>query len=113
MSHGFGLELVNKSCDRWAFILNDPSEPGRYRYQEFDKNGFLGHMSYDTVEQTLMEASSAGYNQHDPGALTRLSETRMWADGMAVNSVVQAMNSQMISFEEGRKDLMRSQRSGV
>lgn len=103
--HGFGLELVNSSGDRWAVVLMDPSEQGRYRYQEMDRRGFLGHRAFDTIEEALIEVSSSGYAIHDMGAMNRLASTQEWADGMAVNAIVQQMNSQMISWEEGRKKL--------
>ena len=58
---GFGLTLRNDASNQWTVILEDMSEPGRYRHQTFDQRGFFGHHTMDSIEEVIEDAIDLGY----------------------------------------------------
>ena len=77
-----GVELKDKTEDRWLIILPDASEPGRFRCQYFDRHGFLCHSTRDTEHDVLRLAIEESFQVIDTGAMDRLSQTDEWRRGM-------------------------------
>lgn len=97
---GDGLELKHPQYDWWAILLPDASEPGRYRYQEFDRNGFTSHSTYDSPGEAIKDLASREFVLPALGTLEALSTTRQWARGQEILALVQAVNWGQLPWEE-------------
>jgi hypothetical protein len=52
------MEFRNpKTEDRHAVVIPDASEPGRWRFSEYDSRGFAGHRTFDTPHEAAAAAS--------------------------------------------------------
>lgn len=100
-----GLELVSDSGKRWAALLPDMTEPGRWRLQYFDERGFSGHGIYDTEDQLLDAAWSAGFQQHDAGALDRLAQLPSFARGNFAADLIRRINLRELTHEAANAQL--------
>lgn len=100
-----GLELVSDSGKRWAFLLPDMTQAGRWRLQYFDERGFSGHGIYDSEEQLLEAAWAAGFTQRAPGALDRLAQLVSFQRGNFAADLIRRMNLREISFEQANERL--------
>lgn len=100
-----GLELVSDSGKRWAFLLPDMTQAGRWRLQYFDERGFSGHGIYDSEEQLLEAAWAAGFTQPAPGALDRLAQLASFQRGNFAADLIRRMNLREISFEQANERL--------
>jgi len=80
-AQGMGFTLKHCQHDAWGMICPDASEPGRYRWQAFRRDGFTGHSTFDSSEQCL-------------------ADTVEWQRGMAVVAVIQACNAGRMSYED-------------
>lgn len=100
-----GLELVSDSGKRWALLLPDMTEAGRWRLQYFDERGFSGHGIYDTEGQLLEAAWSAGFTQRAPGALDRLAQLASFQRGNFAADLIRRMNLREISFGQANEQL--------
>lgn len=99
LDQGFGLTL--KSEYNYCVVLADASEPGRFRYQTFDKTGFIGHVTRNTAEEVLLDAFRVGFQDIDTSdVLERFSKTREWAKGSAVNDLVRKVNCGDLTHSE-------------
>lgn len=98
-----GVELYNETIQQWATILVDPTDPSVFRAQYYADNGFHGHACFNSTVETLDELIHSGFHQLDNGALVRLSATSTWQLGCEITSILQQINSGMLSFEEGEK----------
>ena len=95
---GFGMTLKHTSREWWAFILPDASCPGHYRYQVFGRDGFVGHFTYSTVMETLIEMVRAGFTQDAcRNTLESVSSTKLWEIGSAKVELMTQLNSGAIS----------------
>ena len=103
--HGDGLQLRHKTQDKWAMLLPDASEHGKYRYQRYDKDGFAGHQAFKDVDGALSELAQDGYHVEDNGSLDRLAATKTWQRGMEVNAVIQASNAKQITWQDANKQI--------
>ncbi|WP_415913003.1 hypothetical protein [Neptuniibacter sp. QD37_11] len=78
-----GFEMKRPNSEQWAFVLPDASEPGRYRYSEFDADGFYGHQTRDTPEECLKDMiMEGGYTHPDKGALNKVQATPRFIEGV-------------------------------
>lgn len=98
--HGIGLTLKHHRLESWGIVLPDASQPGRFRWQAFQRDGFTGHCTHNTPELCIGDMLDDGYTVLDMGALDRLSATVEWARGMEIVGVIQACNAGMLSFED-------------
>ncbi|WP_173425591.1 hypothetical protein [Stutzerimonas stutzeri] len=98
--HGLGLTLKHCRTDSWGILSEDSSEPGRYRWTMFGKDGFTGHCTQDTAELCIGDMLDDGFMIPDMGALERLSCTTEWQRGMEVCAVIQACNAGRLSWQE-------------
>ncbi|MEC4720414.1 hypothetical protein RY831_14725 [Noviherbaspirillum sp. CPCC 100848] len=95
-----GIEFRQSDGERWAFVLPDASEPGRFRVQYFDSRGFSGHFTHNDLVAAVEDMVRSGYRVKDIGALDRLSETRQWAAGIESSDLITRLNSGKIDFAE-------------
>lgn len=100
-----GLELTSDSGKRWAFLLPDMTEAGRWRLQYFDERGFSGHGIYDTEEQLLDAAWSAGFRQVDLGALDRIAQLASFQRGNFASDLIRRINQRELTHEQANAEL--------
>jgi hypothetical protein len=53
-----GVECRLTNRDAWAFVLPDASDEMAWRIQQFDQDGFIGHLCFDTLEAFQTRAGS-------------------------------------------------------
>lgn len=95
-----GIEYRQADGERWAFVLPDASEPGRFRVQYFDARGFSGHFTHNELVAAVEDMVRSGYRIKDLGALDRLSETNLWAAGIESSDLITKLNMGRIDFNE-------------
>lgn len=95
-----GVEFKHVERDSWAFVLSDAAEPGRFRLQCFDQNGFYSHHSVDTLKKAVLDLVTERYLRAVPGDLDRLASTDAWRRGMAVTTLIQMLGSGQIDHAE-------------
>ena len=85
----------------WAFVVREPYESDReWRVQQFDDLGFRGHMARATVEEARDELFGLLWRGRDDrvvpdaGALSRLTGTPKWNEGMEWSRKVQRENEE-------------------
>jgi hypothetical protein len=100
-----GLELVSESGKRWAFLLPDMTEPGRWRLQYFDERGFSGHAIYDTEAQLLEAAWTEGFRSPAPGALDRIAQTPSFQRGNFAADLIRRINLRELTHEQANDEL--------
>lgn len=76
-----GLELSTRDGKRFAAILRDTSEPGRWRAQFYDAHGFSGHRVEAGPAEVLEALIRDGFHVPATGAMQQLSQTATWAAG--------------------------------
>lgn len=82
---GFGLTLKSKDRDAWFVILEDPSHPSQYRWQGFDRRGFITHATRSSTDSVIEDAVNCGaYEIVDSKTLDAISSTAQWAEGMQI-----------------------------
>lgn len=86
-------EFKNPRSEHHAVLLPDASEPGKWRYSEYDPRGFMGHQAYDTKAEALKELADAGYTEPAKGSLDQFAVTQEWAEGMRANKMIQTSNA--------------------
>lgn len=111
------------SESRWVMILADASSQGKWRTQSFDKNGFGGHMTFNTKELAIENAAGMGFTVRDDGALDRIQDTHEFQRGLyAADLILQynmgqidmaQFNAAIVRFDETNKVLASIVRSGA
>lgn len=101
--HGLGLTVKHRSREAWCVLTGDASEPGRYRWTQFQRDGFTGHCTHDTPELCLGDMMDDGYTVLDQGALERLCGTPEWQRGTEITAIIQACNAGLMSWEEANR----------
>jgi len=101
---------------KYAFVLPDASQPGKWRISYFDKNGFSRHESEKTRESAQVSLVTEGYTIEDKGALDRLAATKEWAKGTAYADLIMKLNKGEIThaqFIEAQQKLNAGSEEGV
>lgn len=106
--YGYGLTLANDAGTQWTVILQDMSEPGRYRHQSFDQRGFFGHFTMDSLEDVIEDAIDQGYRTIDNGRLEALCTTDEWQEGSRACALLHQLNNGAISWNEFTAQMDRS-----
>lgn len=101
--HGLGLTVKHHARDTWGVLTEDASDRGRYRWTQFQRDGFTGHCTHDTPERCLGDMVDEGYIVPDEGALDRLCGKPEWQRGTEITAVIQASNAGLISWEEANR----------
>lgn len=99
-AHGFGLTLANDDRTQWTIVLEDMSEPGRFRHQTFNTRGFYGHYTSDSIEETIEDAIDMGFRTIDNGRLEELCATEEWDEGTRVGALIQQLNNGQIGWNQ-------------
>lgn len=100
---GFGLTMKQRNREAWGILTEDASDPGRYRWTQFQRDGFTGHCTHDTPELCLGDMVDEGYIVPDQGALDRLYGTPEWERGTRITAIIQACNAGLMSWEEANR----------
>ena len=95
-----GLELANEGRTQFAIFLNDAAEPGRVRYQIFDRQGFTRHRTFDTYEEALSDAIEDGFRALAKGALEAVMASPDFVRGNALASNIAKFNAGQITMEQ-------------
>jgi hypothetical protein len=95
-----GLQLANPSNENFMVFLPDPSEKGRVRYSEFNKNGFFSHFTQDEYAPLIEEAWNMGYRIRTSNKLETLSMQPEWSSGSKEVLLIQQYNQGSISINE-------------
>ncbi|TDX26773.1 hypothetical protein DFO67_11538 [Modicisalibacter xianhensis] len=103
-----GLEFQDAKQQRFAVILEDASEPGRYRAQYFDANGISGHATRDSAEEVLEELVRDGYRELAPGAMQRLSQTRDWSLGTLMANLIAQVNAGRMTYRAMQDEMAKA-----
>jgi hypothetical protein len=88
-----GTREFGDGSGRYAVVIPDASEPGRWRYSEYDKSGFASHRTFDTPHEAAAAAADEGFTEAAPGTLDQLAVTDEWAEGTRAARVMQIANS--------------------
>lgn len=100
-AQGFGMTVKHSSRQWWAFVLPDASCPGHYRYQVFAHDGFVGHYTYTSVIDALIEMVKAGFIEPVPSnTLDTVSATKRWEIGSAKVDLLARLNSGLITHSQ-------------
>lgn len=103
---GDGAIVRHKSLShQWLMILQDASEPGKWRTQSFDLKGFSGHMVYQDRAAAVDAAASGGYTVRDDEALDRIQDTPAFQRGLFVCDLIRSINLGQMTREEGDRRL--------
>jgi hypothetical protein len=96
---GFGLVLQSRV--NFAVILEDMSQPGRYRYQIFGDFGLHGHVTMDTLEDVIVKAYHSGYHRiaDDQAILDKLMLTPKWKFGMWADVLGRRVRQGLINWK--------------
>lgn len=105
-AQGFGMTVKHSSRQWWAFVLPDASCPGHYRYQVFAHDGFVGHFTYATVVDVLIEMVKAGFVEPAPrNTLDVLSRTKTWELGSIKVDLLARLNSGAITHTQYTREI--------
>jgi len=89
-----GIEAASKDGERFAVVLKDASEPGKFRVQNYDKSSFSGHQVYGTELEALDALWSDGYRTSAQGAMDKLVGTPAWEQGVEIAAQIQTQNEE-------------------
>lgn len=96
-----GLGSTYRHNEQFAFVLRDASAPGRFRCQYFDRRGFFGHSTFNSVGDVLVELCDMGYTVPEPKCTVDVfSQTNDWLLGTQVTALVQSVNSGNLTMAE-------------
>ncbi|MEM5371885.1 hypothetical protein V4C53_38510 [Paraburkholderia azotifigens] len=103
--HPAGIECRIADRDSWAFVLPDSSGVKAWRIQQFDQDGFVGHLCFDSIEEAVEDMLRMGYCVTDPGALDRVGSTNRWAVGVRRAAIMQKHQEGLISYRQMVEEL--------
>ncbi len=92
-----GAILKQDGADRWAFLLPDMTEQGKWRIQYFDLRGFSGHGIYSAPCALVDAAISGGYVERDDGALDRVQDLPSFRRGCFLAELIAQVNGGLIT----------------
>lgn len=100
-----GVECRMKGRDSWAFVLPEASGEKPWRIQQFDRDSFIGHLCFDSVEEAVEEMLRMGYQTVDVGALDRVAATDRWALGVRRSAIMQRHQEGLTSYSQMVEEL--------
>jgi hypothetical protein len=98
--HPAGIECRMKDRESWAFVLPDASGSKAWRIQQFDQDGFMGHLCFDSLNEAVEDMLRMGYCVTDPGALDRTGSTTRWARGVRRAALMQKHQEGLITYRQ-------------
>lgn len=108
-----GAILRQEVGQRWAFLLPDMGEPGKWRIQYFDLRGFSGHGVYDTPAALVDAAILGGYLVRDDAALDRVQDVPSFRRGCFAGELIDKINAGLIDYETANSLLAQYDRETV
>ncbi|MGF6603983.1 hypothetical protein P3T23_008738 [Paraburkholderia sp. GAS448] len=100
-----GIECRKADRETWAFVLPDACGDKPWRIQQFDQNGFVGHLCFDTITEAVEDMLRMGYRTVDVGALDRVAATDRWALGIRRAAIIQRHQEGLISYAQMVEEL--------
>lgn len=100
---GIEFKRVNDSGqypDKYAVVLADASQVGKFRIAYFDQHGFSSHHVEDTSERAQQVMVREGFVVEAAGALDQLASTKEWDLGMAFADLIMKLNTGAIKHAE-------------
>ncbi len=94
------IECRMKDRESWAFVLRDASDIKAWRIQQFDQDGFVGHLCFEGMEEAVEDMLRMGYCVPDAGALDRIGSTVRWAHGVRRAGVMQKHQEGLITYRQ-------------
>jgi hypothetical protein len=96
-----GAVLRHERAAMWTFVLCD-LQPGKWRVQVFDPNGFSGHSLWNSADEAVRFVLTTGYRHRDDGALDRVAALPSFERGNYVTDLVQRVNRGELSVQACR-----------
>lgn len=100
-----GVECRMEDRDSWAFVLPETSDARPWRIQQFDQDGFVGHLCFGSLEEAVEEMLRMGYRVVESGALDRIASTARWARGVRRAALMQKHQEGLISYRQMVEEL--------
>jgi len=98
-----GIEAQSTDGKRFAVVLPDASEPGKFRVQNYDKSSFSGHQVYNSEQEALDALWVDGYRTSAQGAMNKLEGTPAWKQGMKFSDQVRIQNEESFAKTKERE----------
>lgn len=86
--------------ERWMMILEDVSGGGRWRIQNFDANGFEGHIIFSNKVEAVRHAAAQDFTARDDGALDRIQNSDSFQAGLYASDQLRLLNGGDITFKD-------------
>ncbi len=100
MSAGVGATLRHSTRAQWATILEDASEPGCYRYQLYDADGFSSHSTHPSLLAAVAVAVAQGYRVPDEAGAATVRALPSFSRGNRIAALLQEHNTGRLSWDE-------------
>lgn len=94
-THGLGVTFAHESNESWAMVILDATENtataenSSFRYQLYDRRGFIGHGCYPSPYAAVSEAFDMGFTNLCASPLDGLVAEEEWQQGMAATEAAQ------------------------
>jgi hypothetical protein len=95
-----GVECLVAERDSWAVVLPNACGDKPWRIQQFDTDGFVGHLCLDEFDEAVEEMLRTGYQITDPGALDRVASTSRWSLGVRRVAIMQRHQEGLITYRQ-------------
>jgi hypothetical protein len=95
-----GVECRVEERDSWAFVLPDACGDKPWRIQQFDPDGFVGHLCLGELDEAVEEMLRMGYQIPDPGALDRVASTSRWSLGVRRAAIMQRHQEGLVTYRQ-------------
>lgn len=89
-----------KYPDKYAVVLPDASQVGKFRISYFDQHGFSSHHVEDTSLKAQQVMIREGFVVEAAGSLDQLASTKEWELGMTYADLIMQLGSGRIKHEE-------------
>ncbi|APA90629.1 hypothetical protein BJG93_32750 (plasmid) [Paraburkholderia sprentiae WSM5005] len=99
------IECRMEDRESWAFVLPDASGAKSWRIQQFDPDGFVGHLCFDSLDGAVEDMLQMGYRVIDPGALDRIGSTARWALGVRRAAIMQKHQQGLVTYRQMVEEL--------
>lgn len=93
-----GAIVRHVGSQRWAFLLPDMGEPGKWRMQYFDARGFSGHSIFASEDEVLRASVNEGFRIRDDQALDQIQDLPSFRRGNYLADLVHHVNSGQLPY---------------
>ena len=97
-----GIEFKSEGTgrERYAVVLPDASQAGKWRVSYFDERGFSSHHVEPTRDAAVKSMVSDGFTIESKGTLDELAATREWKLGTDYAEIIDRLNRGLITHDE-------------